>query len=293
LIGLVVADGRTIGRGRFQAVHHRAGYPLSSPTSPSLSICRAGGYFGILAPIEGDLYRLMFGKLSGKGQGREEPVTAEEVSEALRTVYGNQRDLGQVREASRFSDAARQVEHYRERRVFFAGDAAHIHLPIGGQGVNLGIQDAFNLGWKLAATVRGWAPDGLLDTYHPERHPVAARVLRNTRAQSVLAILSQDENIAAVRDMFIELLRLPEANRFVSGMISGLDVQYPGLGPRMIDLDLTTQGGQTRVSWLMRSGRGLLLSLDAKPRSVGGWADRVDHVTAKSNEKLDTILVRI
>lgn len=258
----------------------------------SQHIKSAAGYFGILIPIEGDLYRLMFGKLSGKGPSREAPVTAAEVSEALRAVYGSETHLGQVREASRFSDAARQVEQYREGRVFFAGDAAHIHLPIGGQGVNLGIQDAFNLGWKLAATVRGWAPDGLLDTYHTERHPVAARVLRNTRAQGVILNPSQEGNIAAVRDMFIDLLRLPEANRFISGMISGLDVQYPGLGPRMIDLDLTAQGRQTRVSWLTRSGRGLLLSLDGKPRSIGSWADRVDHVTAKTDEKLDTVLVR-
>jgi len=258
----------------------------------SQHIKSVGGYFGILAPIEGDLYRLMFGKLSGKGPGREVPVTAEEVREALQTVYGHQTDLGQVREASRFSDAARQVEHYREGRVLFAGDAAHVHLPVGGQGVNLGIQDAFNLGWKLAATVHGWAPDGLLDTYHTERHPVAARVLRNTRAQSVIVNPSEDDNIAALRDMFIDLLGLPDANRFISGMISGLDVQYPGLGPRMIDLDLTTQDGQTRVSRLMNTGRGLLLSLDDKPRPIEGWADRIDHVTAKTNEEVDAVLVR-
>jgi 2-polyprenyl-6-methoxyphenol hydroxylase-like FAD-dependent oxidoreductase len=258
----------------------------------SQHIKTVGGYFNTLTPIEGDLYRLMFGKLSGKGPAREEPVTAEEIREALRTVYGHQTDLGQVREASRFSDATRQVEHYREGRVFFAGDAAHIHLPIGGQGINLGIQDAFNLGWKLAATVQGWAPDGLLDTYHAERHPVAARVLRNTCAQSVIINPSQDGNIAAVRDIFIDLLRLPDVNRFISGMISGLDVHYPGLGRRMIDLDLTTQGGQTRASWLMRSGRGLLLSLDDEPRSIEGWADRIDHVTAKASEEVDAVLVR-
>jgi 2-polyprenyl-6-methoxyphenol hydroxylase-like FAD-dependent oxidoreductase len=258
----------------------------------SQHIKNAAGYFSTLTPIEGDLYRLMFGKLSGKGPAREEPVTAEEVREALQTVYGHQTDLGQVREASRFSDATRQVEQYREGRVFFAGDAAHIHLPIGGQGVNLGIQDAFNLGWKLAATVHGWAPDRLLDTYHTERHPVATRVLRNTCAQSVIVNPSQDENIAAVRDMFIDLLRLPDANRFISGMISGLDVQYLGLGERIIDLDLTTGDGQTRVSWLMHSGRGLLLSLDDKPRSIEGWADRVDHVAAKTSEEVDAVLVR-
>jgi 2-polyprenyl-6-methoxyphenol hydroxylase-like FAD-dependent oxidoreductase len=258
----------------------------------SRHIKAAGGFFGVLAPIEGDLFRLMFGKLSGEGPSRETPVAAEEVREALHAVYGPQTELGELRGASRFSDATRLVERYREGRVFFAGDAAHIHLPIGGQGVNLGIQDAVNLGWKLAAAVRGWAPDGLLDSYHTERRPVAARVLHNTRAQAVLNNPGQDENIAAVRDLFTDLLRLPEANRVISGMVSGLDVQYPGLGARMIDLDLTTSDGPTRVSRLMRAGRGLLLSLDGKPRSTGGWADRVDHVTAESEEDLGAVLIR-
>jgi 2-polyprenyl-6-methoxyphenol hydroxylase-like FAD-dependent oxidoreductase len=258
----------------------------------SQHIKTTAGFFSVLHPIEGDLYRLMFGKLSGAGPARNEPVTADEVGEVLRAVYGPETELGELREASRFSDASRQVEHYREGRVFFAGDAAHIHLPIGGQGVNLGIQDAVNLGWKLAATVRGRAPEGLLDSYHTERHPVAARVLRNTRAQGVLNNPAQDNDLAAVRDIFTDLLRLPDANRFISGMVSGLDVQYPGLGPRMIDLDLTTQDGPTRVSRLMHSGRGLLLSLDGTPRSTGRWADRVDHVTAKTAEDIDAVLIR-
>ena len=200
--------------------------------------------------------------------------------------------MGELRAASRFSNATRQVEHYRQGRVFFAGDAAHIHMPIGGQGVNLGIQDAVNLGWKLAATVRGWAPEGLLDRNDTERHPVAAGVLRNTRAQAVIMNPGQDEDIATVRDIFTDLLRLPDAHRFISGMMSGLDVQYPGLGPRMIDLDVTTAGGLTRVSRLTHSGRGLLLSFDDEPRSIDRWADRVDHVTAKTDEDIDAVLIR-
>ncbi|MET4428639.1 FAD-dependent monooxygenase [Mycolicibacterium sp. 624] len=252
----------------------------------------AGGFSSILHPIEGDLYRLVFSKISGESPARDVPVAAEEVREALLAVYGPETELGELREASRFSDAARQVSRYRDGRVFFAGDAAHIHLPFGGQGVNLGIQDAVNLGWKLGATIRGWAPGGLLDSYHTERHPVAARVLHNTRAQGVLNNPRQDPDLATVRDMFTDLLRLPEANRFISGMMSGLDVRYPGLGPRMIDLDLTTLDGPTRVSRLMHSGRGLLLSLDDTPRSIDRWADRVDHVTAKSDEDIDTVLIR-
>ena len=251
-----------------------------------------GGLFSVLSPIEGGLYRLMFGSRAGReAMDREAPVAAEEVRDALRTAYPGT-ELGELRAASRFSNATRQVERYREGRVFFAGDAAHIHLPVGGQGVNLGVQDAFNLGWKLAAAVRGWAPSGLLDSYHAERHPVAARVLHNTRAQGVLTNPSQDENLGALRDIVTDLLRLPDANRYVSGMISGLDVQYPGLGPRLIDFDLTTRDGPTRASRLMRTGRGLLLSLDGKPRSIAGWADRVDHVSAAADAAVGAMLVR-
>ncbi|MDT5067738.1 MAG: hypothetical protein QOK02_3893 [Mycobacterium sp.] len=252
----------------------------------------AGGFSTILHPVEDGMYRLVFGKLSGESPSRDVPVTVEEVREALLAAYGPGTELGEIRDASRFSDAARQVENYRAGRVLFAGDAAHIHMPFGGQGVNLGIQDAVNLGWKLAATVRGWAPEGLLDSYQTERHPVAARVLHNTRAQGLLNNPSQDPDVAAVRDVFTDLLRLPDANRFVSGMMSGLDTQYPGVGPRMIDLDLTTKDGPTRVSHLMNSGRGLLLSLDDTPRSIDRWADRVDHVTATTDEDLDAVLIR-
>ena len=258
----------------------------------SQHIKSAAGFFSVLTPIEGELYRFMFGKLAGGGAVREEPVVPAEVSEALQAVYGPQTELGELRAASRFSDASRQLDRYREGRVLFAGDAAHIHLPIGGQGVNLGIQDAMNLGWKLAATVRGWAPDGLLDSYHAERRPAAARVLQNTRAQAALTNPTQDEDVAAVRDIFIDLLRLPEANHLISGMISGLDVQYPGLGPRMLDLDLVTPAGPTRVSRLLHSGHGLLLSLDGKPRSIERWADRLDHVAAESAEEAGAFLIR-
>ncbi|MDJ0382032.1 FAD-dependent monooxygenase [Streptomyces sp. G-G2] len=251
-----------------------------------------GGFFSVLAPLDGAVYRLIFGKLSGEGPGRDVPVAAEEVDEALRAVYGPGTRLGELRAASRFGDAVRQVERYREGRVFFAGDAAHIHMPIGGQGVNLGTQDAVNLGWKLAATVRGWAPEGLLDTYHAERHPIGARVLRHTRAQAVLLNAGRDEEVAALRDIVTDLVRLPEGNRFISGLMSGLDIQYPGLGPRMIDVDLTTEDGPTRVSALTHSGRGLLLSFDGKDRRIDGWADRVDHVAATTDEDIDAVLIR-
>ncbi|WP_326696260.1 FAD-dependent monooxygenase [Streptomyces sp. NBC_01754] len=256
----------------------------------------AGGFFTILHPLDDGLYRMIFGKLSGNGPGREEPVTTDEVAEALRAVYGPETELGELRAASRFSDAVRQVERYRENRVFFAGDAAHIHMPIGGQGVNLGVQDAVNLGWKLAAAVHGWAPTGLLDSYHDERHPVAAHVLRHTQAQSLIMNPGGDEDAGAVRDLMTELLRLPDANRYVSGMMSGLDLHYPGVGPRLIDHLLTTEEGSTRASDLMHTGQGLLLSLDGEERPLGAhYSGRVRHVVAGTDEDTqgaDALLVR-
>jgi 2-polyprenyl-6-methoxyphenol hydroxylase-like FAD-dependent oxidoreductase len=252
------------------------------------------GIFTLLYPLDDGLHRFIFGKVTNDSPDHEAPVTDAEVREVLQAVYGTEKDMGELRVASRFSDATRQIERYRKGRVFFAGDAAHVHLPIGGQGVNLGIQDAFNLGWKLAAAVHGWAPQDLLDSYHTERHPVGARVLHHTRAQRVLINASRDENVAAVRDIFADLLRLPETNRHIAGMMSGLDIHYPGLGPRMIDVDLTTSEGPTRVSQLMHSGRGLLLSFDDTPRSIGGWSDRVEHVRATTDEDIDfeSVLIR-
>ncbi|MFJ8754036.1 FAD-dependent monooxygenase [Streptomyces sp. NPDC102441] len=255
----------------------------------------AHGFYAILHPIAPDLYRMIFGKDSGESPDRAAPVSADEVREALHAVYGPEAELGELRAASRFGDAVRQVERYRESRVLFAGDAAHIHMPIGGQGVNLGVQDAMNLGWKLAGTIRGWAPAGLLDTYHEERHPVAAAVLRHTRAQRVIMNVDRDEEIGAVRELVTELLRLPDANRYISGMMSGLDLQYPRAGTRLIDMDLTTQDGPTRASRLMHSGRGLLLSLDDGQRAVGDRSDRVEHVTAKTDEDVEgagAVLIR-
>ncbi|MFB7724185.1 FAD-dependent monooxygenase [Nocardia sp. NPDC056100] len=252
----------------------------------------ANGFFTVLHPIEGERYRLIFGRFAAERPDRELPITPEEVQEALTAVYGPETTLGELLAASRFSDATRQVENYREGRVLFAGDAAHIHLPIGGQGVNLGIQDAVNLGWKLAAAVRGWAPEGLLDSYHTERHPVAARVLRTTRAQSMIMNPSRDADLATVRDLFTDLLRLPDTNYFVSGMMSGLDIDYPGVGPRMLDLDLTTADGPTRMSRLLHSGRGLLLNFDDAPRSIDRWSAHVDQVVAEADQDATTVLIR-
>jgi FAD binding domain/Aromatic-ring hydroxylase, C-terminal len=177
--------------------------------------------------------------------------------------------------------------------VFFAGDAAHSHSPMGGQGVNLGIQDAVNLGWKLAATLRDRALEHLLDTYHTERHPVAARMLESIRAQGLLVNARGDQEIDAVRDLVIDLLRLPDANHHISGLMSGLDIQYPGMGPRMPDLDLETTAGPTRVHELLHSGRGVLLTLAGRAPAPNGWSDRVDSVEATTPEQFDAAAVLI
>jgi 2-polyprenyl-6-methoxyphenol hydroxylase-like FAD-dependent oxidoreductase len=255
-----------------------------------------GGYWMLLHPVEGPeentgLYRAVFGGPEQVTLPREAAVTADEVARALVAVHGPETRLGRLRWGSRFSDASRQVSDYRVGGVLFAGDAAHIHSPVGGQGLNLGVQDAANLGWKLAAHVRGDAPEGLLDSYHTERHPVAARVIATTRAQSVLMSPPPDaDDLLALREIVTDLARLPDANRYLAGLMSGLDLRYdlgdsnPLVGSRMPDLDLSTdQGTTTRVSTLLRTGRGLLLELGATsttdPRVAG-----VDRIIARPIE---------
>ena len=195
--------------------------------------------------------------------------------------------------ASRFNDATRQVEQYRHGRVLFAGDAAHIHPPLGGQGLNLGVQDAMNLGWKLAATVRGTAPDGLLDSYHAERHPAAERVLRHTAAQRVFTTPNRSENVEALREIVVDLMRLPDANRYFSGLLSGLGLSYPG-AHRVPDLDLTTAAGPTRLSALLHGGRGLLLDLGDHPEPAGltGQVDFVRAATDDTEHRGRLLLIR-
>jgi 3-(3-hydroxy-phenyl)propionate hydroxylase len=187
---------------------------------------------------------------------------------------------------SRFTDMSRQAAHYRSGRVLLAGDAAHIHSPIGGQGLSTGVQDAVNLGWKLSQVVSGVSPDSLLDTYHAERHPVGARVLRATMAQ--VALHRDDARTAAVRDILGDLLRMDEARKHIAGMMSGLDIHYdlgdghPLLGRRTPDLDIVTASGPRRIFSFLNDARPLLIDFGAPPAvDVGPWAARVQHVAAK------------
>ncbi len=160
----------------------------------------------------------------GVSEERAGAPTLEEFRERLRAVAGTDFGVHTPRWLSRFGDASRQAERYRAGRVLLAGDAAHIHPPTGGQGLNLGVQDAFNLGWKLAAEVNGWAPEGLLDSYHAERHPVGARVLENTRAQ--ITLLGTGPGATALRELLARLMDFEEVNAYVTGMITAVDIRY-------------------------------------------------------------------
>src|SRR4051794_38852833 len=211
--------------------------------------------------------------------------TLRDLSEALIAVYGSDYGIHGPVWISRFTDMTRQAASYRDRRVLLAGDAAHVHYPVGGQGLGIGVQDAVNLGWKLAQVVKETAPESLLDTYHAERHPVAARVLRNTMAQT--ALLRSDERIEALRDTVSELLSMDEPRKRFAAMMSGLDVHYdlgeghPLLGRRMPDLDLVTAEGPLRVFTLLHDARPVLLNLgEPGGFDITPWADRVQSIDA-------------
>ena len=211
--------------------------------------------------------------------------TLADLSRALTAVYGTDFGSHDLRWISRFTDASRQATAYRSGRVLIAGDAAHTHPPTGGQGIGLGVQDAVNLGWKLAQVVRGVSPDGLLDTYQAERHPATARVLRNVMAQAQLQ--RGDARTEAMRDTFSELLSFDGPRARLAGLLSGLDVRHdlgeghPLLGRRMPDLDLTTAHGPRRVFELLHDARPVLIDL-GEPGGIDitPWKDRVRHVDA-------------
>ncbi|WP_410674032.1 rifampin monooxygenase [Amycolatopsis sp. cmx-4-68] len=235
------------------------------------------------APLGDGVYRFVAPACSSPVDDREGPPSLDELKEAVRAVAGTDFGLHSPRWLSRFGDATRLAEHYRAGRVFLAGDAAHIHPPMGGQGLNLGIQDAFNLGWKLAAAVRGWAPADLLDSYEAERRPVAASVLDNTRAQAEL--MSPEPGPQAVRRLFAELMDFPEVSRYLTEKIIAIGIHYDFgeghalLGRRLRDVELK----QGRLYGLLHDGRGLLLDQTGR-LSAAGWEGRVDHVVDVSEE---------
>ncbi|MEV6603584.1 FAD-dependent monooxygenase [Kutzneria sp. NPDC051319] len=268
--------------------------PTGWQRTPGGAMLRGGAGSGILL-IEFD----------GAPADRDIPVTLADFQASFRRVTGTGLTLTDPQHLRRFTDNSRQADGYVHGRVLLAGDAAHVHAPFGGQGLNLGLQDAVNLGWKLAAAVQGWAPDGLLDSYSDERHPVAARVLHNTRAQ--VALMNPDPRVTPLREMFAELMLLDETNRYLTELITCVNVRYdvgsdeqrphPLLGAFAPNLALKTENGQTTLAKLLRAGKALLLDIAGRPdlRSTGaGWADRVQIVTAHCERSLaaEALLVR-
>jgi 2-polyprenyl-6-methoxyphenol hydroxylase-like FAD-dependent oxidoreductase len=220
------------------------------------------------------------------GPGTE--PTLDELREALIAVYGTDYGMHSPTWISRATDLTRQAASYRDGRVLLAGDAAHVHHPIGGQGLNTGVQDAVNLGWKLALVAKGSAPDSLLDSYQAERHPVAARVLHHTMAQMALLRDPADDRTKALRDIMSEVLQMDEPHRRFAAMMSGLDIHYdlgpghPLLGRRMPDLDIVAADGPGRVFTLLHDVRAVLINFgEPGELDLSGWADRVQLVDAK------------
>jgi 2-polyprenyl-6-methoxyphenol hydroxylase-like FAD-dependent oxidoreductase len=244
------------------------------------------GHWASVFPLGTDpqgrpLRRLSLGG-PGRSLPREVPVTEDEIREGLRAVFGSRVQLLELRYARRITNAARQATRYRHGRVFLAGDAAHVHLPIGAQGMNTGIQDALNLGWKLGAAVHGWAQEHLLDTYHTERHPVATAVLRNVQAQSLLMDQqgTRDPDLTAAKDLFTALTQLRDVQYHLDDMLSGMGIRYPMpgaedqplVGRPAPDLNL----GPVRSHELLRRGRGVLIDpADRFAKIAALWQDQV------------------
>ena len=249
---------------------------------PEIGMRPEGGGLGPVNPEGGGPYGVVL--MEHPPESSTEP-TLQDLREALIRIYGSDYGVHSPTYISRFNDTSRQAASYREGRVLLAGDAAHVHPPHGGQGLNTGVQDAVNLGWKLAQVVTRTSPESLLDTYQAERHPVAARVLHNTSAQ--VALGTPDERHQALRDTMVDLLSMDEPRRRIAAELCALDIHYdlgeghPLLGRRMPDLDLQTADGPTRVFTLLHEARPVLLNLDEPGGfDIAPWADRVRLVDA-------------
>jgi 3-(3-hydroxy-phenyl)propionate hydroxylase len=251
---------------------------------PQVGVRREGGGIGAVNRTEGGgPYRVV---LTERPPELGSEPTVKDLRDGLVAAYGTDFAVHSPSWISRFTDLTRQAASYREGRVLLAGDAAHVHPPQGGQGLQTGVQDAVNLGWKLAQVVHGTSPDGLLDSYHAERHPVGARALRSTMAQ--VALSRTDERTEAVRETIAELLGMDEPRKRIAGMLSGLDIHYdlggdhPLIGRRMPDLDLLTADGPRRVFTLLHDARPVLLNLgEPGGLETTPWPGRVQLVDAE------------
>ncbi|MEU5901952.1 MULTISPECIES: FAD-dependent monooxygenase [Streptomyces] len=254
---------------------------------------RLPGGLAIAARRPDGVTRVMVHEFGAKAHQRTKPPRYEEMAAAWQRVTGEDISAGTPLWVNHFDDANRQLTHYRHGRVLYAGDAAHRQMPIGGQALNLGLQDAFNLGWKLAAVLAGHAPKGLLDTYHTERHQVGRAVLANIRAQAQLLLGGAE--VEPLRAVLAELLDHEQVRTRLAGMISGLDIRYadcgtghPLAGLRLPHARLRVGSATCTTLELLRSGRGLLLGLDGRVPAVGErWADRIDLVVARPEPDSD------
>jgi 2-polyprenyl-6-methoxyphenol hydroxylase-like FAD-dependent oxidoreductase len=265
---------------------YQAVVTLADPTQPAMGWNLTATGLCAHGPTPG---RLLLVSFQGPPAGRSVDISREELEGALRYITGHDVDIAQVHATTRFTDNTRQAATYRQGRVLLAGDAAHVHPPFGGQGLNIGLQDAANLGWKLAATVNGWAPEGLLDTYESERHPVAARVLTNTRAQ--LSIMRPDAHSRAMRELLADLLSTPGLTERVVAMMQGLDIAYD-MGPAATGHPLTGRHmpDLPGLDDAMRTARPVLVDLTASRRLrelADGWADRVALLTTGERSGID------
>jgi hypothetical protein len=257
-------------------------------------------------PLEQGYHRVATFDFGDQKKDPAEELPIDELKRSMVQIWGTDYGMHDARWLSWFTDSARQADRYREGRILIAGDAAHTHFPVGGQGLNLGLQDAFNLGWKLAAQVHGWAPTGLLDSYDAERQAPARRVLDNTRAQ--IALMNPDPDVTPLRQLFTSLMGLDQVNQYIAEMLSGVDVRYDLsdeqadphrlLGTFARDLVLDTVDGETRLSELTRRGNGVLLDLAGRPEVAAtaqewagqvGWTGRVRQVVATSKQEPDLV----
>jgi len=269
----------------------KVGVSPEEATAIAAAAPKPAAQFGPAPHDEEGVYRFVL-RTADVAEDRTVPPTFDEFTQRLRELAGTDLGVHAPRFVSRFGDGTRLADRYRDGWVLLAGDSAHIHPPLGGQGLNLGIQDAFNLGWKLAAEIGGWAPAGLLDTYESERRPVADDVLNNVRVQAEL--LSTEPGPQAVRRLLTELMDFEDVNRHLLGKITAIGIRYDFgdghdlVGRRLRDIGLK----QGRLYDRMHAGRGLLLDQTGR-LSVAGWADRVDHVVDVSEElEVPAVLLR-
>jgi 2-polyprenyl-6-methoxyphenol hydroxylase-like FAD-dependent oxidoreductase len=260
--------------------------------------------FGLAIPLDDGYVRVTTREPLPERFDRDAPMTLDELRDSIQRTHGVDVKMTEARWLSRFTDASRQAEPYRRGRIFVAGDAAHVHLPAGGPGLSTGLNDAANLGWKLAATVHGWAPPGLLDTYHAERHAAGRRVLLHTRAQGALIV--PGDRVAALREVLGELFQREDALRFITDLVQGADTRYdmsetdphPLVGRWLPELAFESREGLRRLAELLYRARGVLVDLGGCPglaEVAAGWADRIDVVAGRTTHgppSVDALLVR-